>query len=462
MGRFLQFNKMPLLLLFTGVLLYSSFAYDLVREDFIKLVTLYAGLFFLSWKLVQLKKTDFWFLATAALLFRLIFIVSLPNLSQDFYRFIWDGRMLVAGWNPYLYLPEDLVATGTGPVEQASELYTGMGELNGSHYTNYPPLNQLIFALAGIFAGKSILGSVIIMRLVIIAADVGILYFGKKLLEHFKLPAYQIFWFVLNPLVIIELTGNLHFEGVMLFFLLASLYFLLKNRWILSGVLLALSVLLKLLPLIFLPLLFNFFRKKLNPSEKALGLGKMLLYYSVVALVIVVGFLPFLSMDTVSNFAASIGLWFQKFEFNASIYYVVRWIGFQVKGYNIIATAGKVLPLVFILLLLVLSFFRRNRSLQQLISTMLLAVIAYFLLATTVHPWYVLTPLLLSVFTRYKFALLWSFLVILSYYAYSNPAYEESYWLIAVEYLAVIGVFGYELFKEWREHRNTERSPAEV
>jgi alpha-1,6-mannosyltransferase len=118
MRRFLQFNKMPLLLLFTAVLLYSSFAYDLVREDFIKLLTLYAGLFFLSWKLVQLKKKDFWFLATAAILLRLIFIVALPNLSQDFYRFIWDGRMLVAGWNPYLYLPEDLIASGTAPLSR--------------------------------------------------------------------------------------------------------------------------------------------------------------------------------------------------------------------------------------------------------------------------------------------------------------------------------------------------------
>jgi alpha-1,6-mannosyltransferase len=461
MKRFLQFNKMPLLLLFTAVLLYSSFAYDLVREDFIKLLTLYAGLFFLSWKLVQLKKRDFWFLATAAILLRLIFIVALPNLSQDFYRFIWDGRMLVAGWNPYLHLPEDLIASGTAPVEQARELYAGMGELNGSHYTNYPPLNQLIFALAGIFAGKSILGSVIIMRLVIIAADVGILYFGKKLLEHFKLPTYQIFWFILNPLVIIELTGNLHFEGVMLFFLLAALYFLLRNRWLLSAVFLGFSVLLKLLPLIFLPLLFKYFRKSRGASGKTLGLGKLTGYYLVVGLVVLLGFIPFLSMDTISNFAASIGLWFQKFEFNASIYYVVRWIGFQVKGYNIIATAGMVLPLIFVALLLVLSFFRRNRSLPQLISTMLLAVTAYFLLSTTVHPWYIITPLLLSVFTRFKFALVWSLLVMLSYFAYSNANYEENLWLIAVEYITVIGVLSWELFREWKSSQNSPHFKTE-
>src|SRR5690606_32434790 len=99
MQNFLRLHKISLLLVISGVLFYSSFAYDLEREDFIKLITLYSGLFFLSWKLIQLEKTNFWLLAGAAVLFRLVFAGALPMLSQDFYRFIWDGRMLLAGWN---------------------------------------------------------------------------------------------------------------------------------------------------------------------------------------------------------------------------------------------------------------------------------------------------------------------------------------------------------------------------
>src|SRR5690606_20692568 len=171
------------------MLFYASFAFDLEREDFLKLLMLYAALFFISWKLIQLEKVNFWFLAIAALLFRLIFIAAIPNLSQDFYRFIWDGRMLLEGLNPYIYLPKDLIANGTAPIAGAADLYQGMGNLSAGNYTNYPPLNQLIFALAGLLAGKSVLGSVIVMRLVIIAADIGVLYFGKKLLESIGLPA---------------------------------------------------------------------------------------------------------------------------------------------------------------------------------------------------------------------------------------------------------------------------------
>jgi len=446
MKSFFRNHKMPLLLVFTAGLFYASFSYDLVRGDFIKLITLYTGLFFISWKLLQLEKNNFWFLAGAAILFRLIFIAALPNLSQDFYRFIWDGRMILEGWNPYLHLPGNLIKDGIAPIAQAKELYEGMGRLSVSNYTNYPPLNQLIFAIAGFFAGKSIPGSVIVMRFLIIAADLGTLYFGKKLLENLNLPVNRVFWYILNPFIIIELTGNLHFEGVMLFFLIWAIYLLHKKKWILSAVIFAISVSMKLIPLLFLPLLFRYFTPE--NSENRLHFGKLILYYLIVGAVVILSFLPFLSSALISNFSASIGLWFQKFEFNASVYYLVRWIGFQVKGYNIIETAGKVLPLLVILILAGLAVFRKNNSTQRLITTMLLGITVYFLLSTTVHPWYIATPLLLSVFTRYRFAVIWSFMVVLSYFAYSDEVFRENLWLVALEYIVVIGMFIYEISNE--------------
>jgi hypothetical protein len=105
--------------------------------------------------------------------------LAIPNLSQDFYRFIWDGRMILEGFNPYLYTPESFFVNGEFPIAQAQELYVGMGSLSASHYTNYPPLNQLCFVIAGLFASKSILGSAVALRLIIIAADFGTLHFGK-------------------------------------------------------------------------------------------------------------------------------------------------------------------------------------------------------------------------------------------------------------------------------------------
>ena len=452
MGNFFRLHKIPLLLFFTGCLFYFSFAYDLERADFIKLLMLYLALMFVSWKFVQLEKNNFWFLAGAAVIFRLIFLAALPNLSQDFYRFIWDGGLLIAGWDPYLYLPEDLIAEGAAPFDYAIELVGGMGALSAGNYTNYPPLNQLLFALAGVLGGKSILGSVITLRLIIIAADIGIIYFGKKILEHLNLPVHRIFWFILNPLVIIELTGNLHFEGVMLFFLLWSIYLLLNRRWIFSAFTFAASILIKLMPLIFLPLMIRYF---LRNKDQELGIWRLLGFNLIVGVIIIAGFLPFLSGAFYENFAASMALWFQKFEFNAGFYYIIRWIGYQEKGYNIIETAGKALPIVVILLLGILAFFRKDNSLKELITTLLFGITIYFLFSTTIHPWYLATPLLLSVFTRFKYMLVWSVVVMLSYSTYSNPEFQENLWLIALEYLLV---FGYVIY-EFLNFRKVETRP---
>ena len=433
------------------MLLYFIFAYFLERSDFLNLLLLYSGLFYAAWKIIQYTKFNFWIWAVIGITARVLFLPSIPNLSQDFYRFIWDGRLLVLGINPYIFTPEQLAngllkateLTSLEAISNAKVLIQGMGSLNASHYSSYPPINQLCFALAALFAKTSILGSVVVLRIIIIGADLGILYFGKKLLERLNLPTKNIFWYFLNPFIIIELTGNLHFEAVMLFFVIWSLYLLDKKRWVLAAILLGVSVSVKLLPLLFLPL----FYKYLAPDGLfKKGFWKMKKFYWVTLTTIVITFAPFASKTFISNFSATIGLWFQNFEFNASVYYIIRWIGFQTVGWNIIATVGLILPMVVFICIVLLAVFRKYNTTQKLITGMLLAVSIYFLLATTVHPWYIATPVLLSVFTKYKFPLLWSFMICFSYAAYGANGFNENLLLIAIEYSVVISVALWEIF----------------
>ncbi len=433
------------------MLLYFIFAYFLERSDFLNLLLLYSGLFYAAWKIIQHTKFNFWIWAVIGITARVLFLPSIPNLSQDFYRFIWDGRLLILGINPYMFSPEQLAngllnateLTSLEAISNAKVLIQGMGSLNASHYSNYPPINQLCFALAALFAKTSILGSVIVLRIIIIGADLGILYFGKKLLEKLNLPAKNIFWYFLNPFIIIELTGNLHFEGVMLFFIIWSLYMLDKKRWVLAAILLGVSVSVKLLPLLFLPLFYKYLAPE-GLFKK--GFWKMKKFYWLTLATIVFTFAPFASKTFISNFSATIGLWFQSFEFNASIYYIIRWIGFQAVGWNIIATVGLILPMVVFICIVLLTVFRKYNTTQKLITGMLLAVSIYFLLATTVHPWYIATPVLLSVFTKYKFPLLWSFMICFSYAAYGANGFNENLLLVAIEYSVVIGVALWEIF----------------
>ncbi len=486
-NSFFKLYKISLLLVLSSALFYVSFAYDLVRTDYTKLIMLYVALFFLFYKLVQITKHNIKFLTWVAFGFRVVFILAIPNLSQDFYRFIWDGRMILEGINPYLFTVESFISVGKFPIAQAQELYNGMGALSAGHFTNYPPINQLCFVIAGLFAGKSILGSAIVMRLLIIAADFGTLYFGKKLLERLKLPAYNIFWYILNPFIIIELTGNLHFEGVMIFFLVWSLYLLHSGKWKFAAVVLALSVSVKLIPLMFLPLFYQWFAStRLNDPKKQnvianlstvaqdrlkmkqsvskdeiatsqaprndgwipafAGMTKLVGFYSIVGIITLLLFLPFYSPKFVTNYTVTVGLWFQNFEFNASLYYLAREIGYGFRGWNEIAIIGKLISIAVLLFVFTITFFRKNKSMVELITAMLLILSFYYFTTTTVHPWYIATLVLLSVFTKYRFPIVWSFVIILSYLAYANSNNTENLWIIGLEYVIVYGVLIWEVF----------------
>ena len=406
-----------------SAILYFLFAYHIHRSDFTNVFVIYAALFLLFLGIYQPKKNNFLILASVGILFRIIFIVAIPNLSQDFYRFIWDGRMLLNGFNPYLFTPESFIQNGELPINQAQELYKGMGQLNGSNFTNYPPINQLCFVLANLFNSNSIFGSVIVMRIQIILADIGILYFGKKLLEQLHLPVSAIFLYFLNPFIIIELTGNLHFESVMLFFLVWSLYLLHAGKWKTAAVVLACSIAVKLIPLLFLPLFYQRFKLK-----------QLIIFYGIILTTVVLLYLPFFNATFITNYTQSVGLWFKTFEFNASFYYLARAIGYQISGYNQIAVIGKIIPLLVISIILIITFFRENKTSIQLITAMLFSLSIYFFLSTTVHPWYVASLVLLSIFTKFRFALVWSFIIILSYHAYANNVFNENLRVVGLAY----------------------------
>ncbi len=433
-----KLHKVPLLITLLCLGLYYTVAYHLARTDFIKLLTLFAALFFLCYKLIQFEKWNFKFLLIVGILFRLVFLFSIPNLSQDFLRFIWDGRLVVSGTNPFLYLPNELFSNGEIMISQGRELIEGMGSLSAKNYSNYPPFNQAIFGLSAWLGGNSIIGPLVVMRVLILGADVGIFYFGRRLLKAVNRSPHLIFWYFLNPLVIIELSGNVHFEGVMLFFFIWALYLLVDKKWIPAAILMALSISIKLIPLMFLPVFFKY-----------LGIKKGILFNTLVMVILAITILPWYSPEFIDHYSNTLKLWFSNFEFNAGIYNLVKQLGvqFDAKPWELIKIYGKITPVLIIGLVLVLTFLRKNQNFGALLNTMLIILTAYYFFSATVHPWYLIFLVVLGLYSDYRYPLVWSAVVVLSYAAYTNPEFSENKWLLAIEYFTVFGFMTYEFFK---------------
>lgn len=364
-------------------------------------------------------------------------VFSFPGLSDDVYRFLWDGHLVLDGIDPFHTVPSDLISRL--PAEPYAQLYP---RLNSPHYHSvYPPVSQVFFALAAA-AEKASWNGVMTMKLAYAAIHLLALgmFYQSPLNQR-----YPLFYFAygLNPLVVVEGIGNLHAEVMMVAWLLIAwvMYHQKKTRW--SAVFFSLAIGTKLLPLMFLPIIWRW--------GKA---GKTWMVTVIISLTLM--FLPFFLMVFSQGFFESLDLYFRKFEFNAGLYYLLRWLGFVISGYNLIQYLGPLLAITALAGILMVSWrapqwINKGATLTELL---LAIVIIYIFSVTTLHPWYLILPLALSLLTRFRFVWIWSYLVAMTYTFYGGGQFAEDYGVIWVEYGVVIAVLWWE-WREWKKRRVT-------
>lgn len=410
-------------ILAASTILYVSIAYFIEREMTVLLLLAWAGLFaaYFYWLKFPPKNGVGW-----GIFFRILFLFSIPTLSDDVFRFIWDGNLLVNNINPYEFTPKEVLDNQgfTAIFKQKNELFFQLNSPN--YYSVYPPLNQFFFAAAAFLSQQNTWVSTVILRCFILLAEIGTLYFLPAE-SHEKKNIYA-----LNPLIIIELTGNLHFEALVIFFLVVMYRLLLstQRKIVWAAIFYSFSVLTKLLPLIFLPLIL----RKLHGKER--------IYFLFVTSFLVIGlFSIFLNYQIIQNILKSLNLYFQTFEFNASLFYIVRQIGFWSVGYNLIFWAGKLLAFCSFLLILWVSWGKNPFTTLQKSS---LILFIYLVFSTTVHPWYVAPLVALGSF---RFPLVWTAVLPLTYVSYSTNPYKENLYLVAIEYIVLLFFFIVEIKK---------------
>ncbi|NJB87013.1 hypothetical protein GGR26_002790 [Lewinella marina] len=375
------------------------------------------------------------------ILLRVALLFAFPRLSDDVYRFIWDGHLILAGENPFAHPP---VHYGEGEVPGADGAL--LQRLNSPEYHSiYPPVAQAVFTVAAWVSPGSWYGAAVVMKVFLLLAELGTLWLLLRLLGSFGLPRSRLLLYWLNPLILVEIVGNLHFEGLMLGFLLLSLYALTRSRYGAAAGAMALSIASKLLPLMLLPFLL-----------RRLWGRSFWVFFLTVGAVTLALFLPLLlGSGFLSGFGNSLDLYFRKFEFNASLYYLLRSYGFYEVGYNQIARFGPLLARVAALTILLVALADRRTDWRSLPGSWLGAFMIYLLCATTVHPWYLAAPIVLSCFTPWRFPLLWSYLIMLTYTSYTTVPYRENLWLVGVEYLLVAAFFLLE--RRWHQKERPAR-----
>lgn len=301
-----------------------------------------------------------------ALVGRLALFPLPPLLSDDAYRYIWDGLLQLAGLNPYLYLPSDQV------LASFQELWVYPLLNSASYYTVYPPVSQFVFALGALFFEPGSLTSFYVIKAVIVAFDLGIVYLLSRIVSPGAVMLYA--W---HPLILLEFAGQGHQEAMMAFFLVLSYWFLRRDRRIGSVTALTLAGWVKLYPFFLMPFLLR-------------RVGWRRVWAAVVVSVLV--WIPYAHPAVIENMLQSLQLYVQLFEYNAGPYYAAKQLMYWLTGVDWSKTIGPIFAGTF--LSIGVGAYIVDRWIRWPWAHLIMIVLgSYFALATTVHPWY-LTGLL--------------------------------------------------------------------
>ena len=182
-----------------------------------------------------------------AALFRLSILFSPPNLSDDIYRYIWDGRVQFTGINPYRYIPAD---------ESLAELrdekiYPNINRRDYAH-TMYPPVAEGAFLLLTRFSE-----SVTWMKAAMVGFEAIAIWAIVQLLVSFGFARQRVLIYAWHPLAIWEFAGSGHLDALAIAFIALALLARRKQAETLTGVLLACATCVKFFPAVLFPALFQ-------------------------------------------------------------------------------------------------------------------------------------------------------------------------------------------------------------
>ncbi len=390
---------------------------------------------------------------------RLAAAVAEPLLSDDIFRYVWEGRVTLAGFNPFASAPE------------APELAALRDEAiwpNVNHpevSTIYPPVSQYFFALVAVVGGGTT-----VLRLGLVAAEIATAVAVWRLARP-SLDARHAALYLLNPLVVLEVAWSGHLDVLAWGPLVVALLLFREETWrrsLAGGLLLGVSIAAKFLGVVVLPflLLRLGFRGAWRQRLAALGATVLVVGTSYVGFAdagedLVRGFGAyaaswrnndgvFRALDGLSR--ATLGDEGDLFELAAlnepamELGFTKEWRGESLP--NTTFSGGQVAGFVakgLAAVLVGLALLWCVATVRDPVTATLVILGTLYFCAPTVHPWYVAWLVPLGVLTHWwRFAVVFSAACIIGYVSWWSLAagggWEIPWWMAAVEYGLVFAV----------------------
>lgn len=426
----------------------------------------------------------------AAIGFRVALWFTEPTLSDDVYRYLWDGHLLTSGINPYSHVV-------AAPELDAMTIPIRALVNNPALSTPYLPAAQLLFGLVALIAPLQSLS----MQMVMTAFDLTAAWLIVRLLTVVGLPRRRVLLYLWNPLVIVEIAHSAHLDAFTIAAAVAAVVTLrsptgadvtdtadtadtaVNNTrngrfpirgsivWLWSPLLLAVATLTRPLPVFLLVVVWwrwNWPQRLVFGAASALPVG----------LFAIGAGLGLGTPLTGTGVFGSARIYTEQWEFNALVFNEARealtTFGLNDPGQATRQILGAALAVVVLVAWIATG--RRDRragSVDRTDLRMIATVLAaYIVLGTTFHPWYLLILVALLPFSapgaeepssRWLLVLPWLYLAAaasFSYLTYVDPlAHAERAWVRQLEWYPTLAaaVLGW-----WAVKRRTRRGPRQV
>ena len=216
---------------------------------------LLSGIFYLVSTFIILRARGIppYLIVAIAILFRLTFWPLYPALSDDVFRYRWEGKLQAAGGNPYEVRPND--AAWRSLRDESFDSTPGR-DFRAVYGPLVEGIESIVYRLVARFESRPF-AQAFWFKVPSALFDLGAMAALWRLLRIKGLPPERILIYAWSPLPLMEFWGTGHNDSIAIFFILIALIAVAANRWTWAFAALALAVAAKIWPIFLFPLFIS-------------------------------------------------------------------------------------------------------------------------------------------------------------------------------------------------------------